>query len=144
MSAFTDYTENALLSHIFKDITWAKPSTIYVGLFTGAPGEDTPVENECVYTGYARVDAAAGSAIETGWSGITDADTGAGRQVTNAKAITFGANAGIDPVTITHLGVFDALTSGNLLFHASLSSSKTLNTGDVLSFSIGSIKIAID
>lgn len=144
MSALSDHLEESILEHIFKDVTYAKPATIYVGLFTSAPGEVDAPASECDYTGYARVDAAAGAAIGTGWSSVSNNDTGTGKKITNAKEITFGANQDETAQTVTHVGIFDTLTSGHMLFWSPLSSSKTLNQGDVLSFSIGSIKVVLD
>lgn len=144
MSAFTDYTETAVLNHIFKATEFSLPSNLYVALFTGAPGETASPSDECTYTGYARVDAAGGDTLTSGWTSVADADTGAGKQVTNAKAVTFAANQDAEAEVVTHLGIFDALTSGNMLVWSALATPKTLSTGDVLSFAIGAIKVALD
>lgn len=143
MSKFSDYLEVQLVNHIFRTPAYSAPSTIYVGLFTSDPtdaGSGTEVDPLGTWTDYARQDAADGAGKETGWDapGATDGTT------QNAKVITFPANNGASSVTVTHIGVFDAATSGNLLFHAPLASSKTLLQGDVLSFGIGAITVTLD
>jgi len=43
--------------------------------------------------------------------------------------------------TITHFGIFDALTTGNLLVHGALTTSKTIDTGDVFKIASGSLTV---
>lgn len=141
MSKMSDYLEAALVNHIFRGSAYAMPSTIYIGLHTADP-TDAASSNEVSttatsWTTYARQDAAGGAGIATGWDapGPTDGTT------QNAKVITFPSNDGVSSVTVTHIGIYTAITGGSLLFHAPLASSKTLLTGDVLSFAIGSITV---
>ena len=61
----------------------------------------------------------------------------------NAKALTFPANNGAGAVTVTHIGVYDASTGGNLLYHSPLTQAKTLQVGDVISFAVGSITVTL-
>jgi hypothetical protein len=88
----------------------------------------------------------------------TDADTGT--EVTgNAyarQAITFGAPSnGVSTNTaaiefpqatgswgtVSYVGIRDASTSGNLLYHTALDASKTIATGDVFRVAIGSLSV---
>ena len=46
-------------------------------------------------------------------------------------------------VSKSNLGIFDNSTGGNLLWHGSLTTSKTVNDGDTLEFSIGNIDLTI-
>lgn len=144
MSAFTDYTEEAVLNHIFRGVTYNKPIAIYVAMFTANPGENDAASTECAYSGYARKDAADAGALETGWTTIVNEPTGDGKQTSNAKTLTFAPNNGVDDVTVTHVGLYDASTNGNLLFWAELNEAKTLQSGDVLSFLPGDIVIVLD
>lgn len=143
MSNMTDYLETTLLNHIFKNTAYSVPANIYVGLHTGDPGEDAPPDNEVstagLWTNYARVDAGVGGGISSGWT-LGSAGTG---QVSNAKVVTFAAQNGAGTVTVTHVGLYDALTSGNMLFGASLAASKALAQGDVISFAIGSLVVTL-
>jgi len=59
----------------------------------------------------------------------TTASSGTGGVTSNNGSITFpspSASWG----TVTHFGIWDASTGGNLLFHGALTTSKTINNGD--------------
>jgi hypothetical protein len=45
--------------------------------------------------------------------------------------------------TITHIGIRDALTTGNLLYHTPLDASKTIATGDVFRIATGSLSVTL-
>ena len=69
--------------------------------------------------------------------------TVSGNLATNGSAIewpTASANWG----TITHVAIFDALTTGNMLVYAALTTSKTISTGDVLRIPAGDLDITLD
>jgi len=55
--------------------------------------------------------------------------SGTGGQTSNNGAITFPSPTA-SWGTVTHFGIFDAASSGNLLFHGALTASKTINSGD--------------
>lgn len=143
MSKMSDYLEEKLINHILRNSSFAMPSTIYIALFTDDPTDANVTANECStsaasWTTYARQDASGGiGGPASGWNapGSTDGTT------ENAKVITFPSNDGAPSVTVSHIGIYDQLTGGNLLFHAPLQSSKTLLQGDVLSFAAASITI---
>jgi hypothetical protein len=150
MAKFSDYLETRLLNHIFRQDTYASPTSIYIGLFTVAPADalGTPtgeVLSTSQWSNYGRVDAAngngtTGAATVTGWE-VPNATQGS---TSNAKVITFAANNGAASVTIKGIGIFDGnSTSANLLFHSLLATEKTLLTGDVLSFGENSITVTL-
>ena len=115
------------------------PSGIHLALFTADPtdaGSGAQVST-AAWPAYERQDAAQGAAISTGWTAAANGVT------SNAKVVSFPANNGAAPVTVTHVGLFDASSSGNLLYHSPLAQSKTLQPGDVLSFAIGSLQISV-
>jgi hypothetical protein len=62
---------------------------------------------------------------------------------TNAAAIEFAAASGGNWGTITHVAIFDALTSGNMLGWAALSSSRTINDGDIIRIPAGDLDITL-
>ena len=39
MSAASDYLESAIVNHIFRTDSFAKPATVYIALFTAAPSD---------------------------------------------------------------------------------------------------------
>lgn len=121
MSALSDYLEVELVKHIFRTGSFTKPTALYVALYTAAPG-DTGGGTEVTGTGYARINLAP---LDANW----DATSGTDGLTANTTTITFGtptANWG----TITHFGIHSAVTSGNLLFHGALNSTKIVNSGD--------------
>lgn len=140
MSKFSDYTEANILNTTLKGIAFPVPTTVYIALFTADPTDANTTANEVqtsAWSTYVRKDAADGGAITTGWSSPS------GGASANAKAITFPANDGAS-ITVTHIGLYDAITGGNLLYHGPLTNSKTLLTSDVLSFAIGAISVQLN
>jgi hypothetical protein len=61
----------------------------------------------------------------------------------NGAAITF-PQATASWGTVTHFGILDAATSGNLLCWGALSASKTIDAGDTPSFAAGELDITLD
>ncbi len=126
----SDYLENKLVDHIFRAQSFSAPATLYVALFTAAPS-DSGGGTEVSGGSYARVSVTSALANWAGTqsAGSTTASSGTGGATSNNGAITFPsptANWG----TVTHFGIFDAASSGNLLFHGALTASKTINSGD--------------
>lgn len=133
MSAMSDYLEGQIRAHIFRTASFTKPTTLAVGLFTAAPN-DAGGGTEVTGGSYARV---AVNPADANWTAASATDG----VTTNAAAITFPAptaNWG----TVTHFGIFDATTTGNLLFHGALSASRTINNGDAApQFAAGALSI---
>lgn len=129
MSDFSNFLENALIDHILRNTAYAKPTTIYVGLFT-TPSSDAGPGIEVAGGSYARVQVGPSLAAWTQTQGGTgSASSGTGGQSANAADTIFPAptaNWG----TVTHFGLFDAVAGGNLLFQAALAAPKTINGGD--------------
>lgn len=140
MSQFSDYSERNIIETTLRGSPFPVPAGVFIALFTADPTDADATENEVnlsVWPNYVRKDAADGAAIASGWAAPVNGVS------TNAKVITFPANNGEGAVTVTHIGMYDAQAGGNLLYHAPLTSSKTLLQGDVLSFGIGSITVTI-
>jgi hypothetical protein len=140
MSKFSNYTEQNIIETTLRGATFPVPAKTYLALFTADPTDANIIANEVQVSGwpaYARQDAASGAAISTGWSAPADGVT------SNAKVLTFAANNGAAPVTVTHMAIYDSLTGGNMLYHAPLVSSKTLLVGDVISFGIAAITVTV-
>lgn len=133
MSALSDYLENALLDHIFRNSTFTRPANIYVALYTAAPS-DAGGGTEVSGGSYAR------QAIATGASSGWDASSGGA--TANTATTTFPTATG-NWGTITHVGLFDAVTGGNLLFHGALAASKVISSGDIFRFNAGDIDVSL-
>lgn len=141
MSKFSNYTEENVIQSTLRGAAFPVPSGIYLALFTADPTDANVNANEvstASLPAYVRQDTAAGGAISSGWTSPANGVS------SNAKAITFPANNGTATVTATHLGLYDAITGGNLLYHSSLVLPKSLLVGDVVSFGIGAISITLD
>jgi hypothetical protein len=147
MGAMSDYLENKLIDHVFRAVSYTAPSAIYVGLFTTAPNDANSGGVEVSGGSYARVNLAPSTtnwAATNGATTTTNPSSGTSGTTSNNSAITFAAptaNWG----TIVAVGVYDASTSGNLLFYANLTASKTVNNGDAApSFAISQLTFQID
>jgi len=62
--------------------------------------------------------------------------------VASSGTITFPAVVGAN-VTITHIGIYDAASTGNLLYHTPLDLAKTLTVDDVMSVASGGISVTL-
>lgn len=130
MGAKTDYLENKIIDWLLRGQVFSPPATVYIGLLTAAPS-DAGGGTEVTGGSYARV--AVTSAL-TAWAGTqsagsTTASTGTGGTTSNNAAITFPAptaNWG----QVTHFGIFDAASAGNMLIWSALTTPKTINNGD--------------
>lgn len=125
MSALSDYAELKVLDHLLGTATFTKPSAVYIG-HAGESLADDASGTETSGNGYAR-------------QAITFAAASSGSAVSNAT-VNFPAATGSQG-TITHFGIFDASSGGNLLCHGAFDSSKTIATGDILRINSGSITI---
>jgi hypothetical protein len=132
MSSFTDYLENKVLDYVFGSLaTFSKP-TVYIGLFSAAPS-DTGGGTELSSTGgYVRV--AAGSLTVSGTSPTL---------ATNGAAIEWAAASANWSAAVTHLALFDASTAGNMLAWAPLTTSRTVNSGDVFRIPAGDLDVTL-
>lgn len=140
MSKFSDYTETNIIQSTLRGVGFPVPTGIFIALFTADPTDANVTAGEVqtsAMPAYVRQNAAGAGTIDTGWTAPANGVS------SNAKTITFPANNGAGPVVVTHIGVYDAATSGNLLYHAPLTTPKTLQVGDVLSFGIGAIVVTV-
>jgi len=125
MDAKSNYLENAILNHILRNVALTSPTTVYAALFTVTPSD------------------AGGGTEVTGGSYARQAVTfsaPSGGVCTNSGSLTYpvaSANWG----NIVAMGIFDALTVGNLLYYGPLSTPKTIEIGDQISFANAAISI---
>jgi hypothetical protein len=128
MAEFTNYLENKILDHVLNNTSYTSPTTVYVGLFTTAP-TDTTSGTEVSGGSYARQ--------------VLSVSTASDGVVTSDADVTF-PQATASWGTIVALGVHDALSSGNLLMYTDLTTSKTIDEGDILKVSTGSLTVTLD
>jgi hypothetical protein len=137
MGALTNAAEDEVIKHIFRTGSWTKPTTLYVALFTAAPGE-AGGGTEVTGGSYARVASTPGDA---NWA----ATVGGDGTTSNLAAITFPAPTA-DWGQATHWGIFfDEATAGTLRIYAALTTPKTINNGDAApSFGVGALTYQSD
>jgi hypothetical protein len=121
--SISNYAENKILDHVTGETAWTMPTTVYVKLHTGDPGEAATSNAASETTRKAASWAAASSG-----SIATDATL----EWTNVAATE----------TITHWSLWDAATSGNALWTGALSSSAAVTAGDT--FQITSLTLSLD
>ena len=125
MSAMSDYLENEILDHILGTGAYTMPTTVYIGLST-ASMNDNASGTEISGNNYARQSVAFSAA--------------SGGTTSNSGNIEFPAATG-SWGTITHFGIWDALTTGNMLLHGAFTSGKIISTGDILRITAGDLDI---
>jgi len=129
MAGLSRYAQRELLDHLMKVGAYTAPTHIYVALFTDS-------STECTGTDYARE-------ICDSWDAATDADPCV---VDNTGIIDFGTAGAGDWGTISHFRLSDAATGAtNWLTDATeLTTSKTINSGDPVTFPAGDLDITLD
>lgn len=114
----TNYLETAILN-LLRGMSITAPATVYMALYFNSPGESGQSGTEVSYTGYARQPVA--------FSAPAALNGGIGVQ--NSADITF-AQASVSVGTVTHIGVLDSLTGGNMLLYAELTESLVINANE--------------
>jgi hypothetical protein len=141
--ALSDYVENNAIDYIFRAQAWSIGATFFVGLSTAACS-DSSVGTEVTGGSYARASVTRSLANFAGTqsAGSTTASSGTGGQTSNNAAISFATpSAGWG--TVTHFFISDASSAGNLILCQALTTSKTINSGDSVSFSIGALTVTL-
>lgn len=142
--ALTDFAENKVVDATLRAQAIGTPVTWYVALYTVCPTDST-AGTEVSGGAYARVAVTAGLAAFSGTqgAGTTVASTGTGGTVSNNAVWTFPTpTAGWG--TVVCWGVTDAATVGNIWIYSALTVSKTINTGDAVSFAAGAATYQAD
>lgn len=125
MAEISNYLENALINATLRNTTYTSPATVYVGLYTTDP-TDANTGTEVSGGSYARQSVSFGAPSD----GLSASDA----DVTFPQAT---ANWG----TVGWIGILDADTGGNLLYHTVLDAAKTIETGDI--FKIASTNLTV-
>lgn len=127
MAEMSNYLENALINATLRNTSYTSPAAVYVSLHTADP-TDAGSGAEVSGNAYAR-------------KAATFASPSNGVSATSAD-VTFDQATG-SWGTITHIGIWDASTSGNLLYHTPLTTSKAIDTGDIFKIASGSLTVTL-
>jgi hypothetical protein len=127
MAEISNYLENALINGTLRGTTFTAPAAVYVSLHTADP-TDAGTGTEVSGGSYIR-QAATFGAPSNGVS-TTTAD------ITYPQAT---ASYG----TVGWIGIWDAQTTGNMLYHTALDTSKAIDTGDIFKIASGSLTVTL-
>ena len=125
MAEISNYLENALINGTLRGTTYTAPTTTYLALYTSDP-TDADTGTEVTGGSYVRQ----AITFSSPSNGVTS----------NSSAIEF-PQATADWGIISYVGIRDAVTSGNLLYHTPLDASKTIANGDI--FKITSTNLSV-
>ncbi len=123
----SNYLENALINATLRNTSYTSPATVYVSLHTADP-TDAGTGTEVSGGSYARKSAT--------FAAPSNGVSASSADVTFDQAT---ASWGL----ITHIGIWDALTTGNLLYHTPLTTSKTIDSGDIFKIASGSLTVTL-
>jgi hypothetical protein len=129
MAEMSNYLEVALLNATLNGTTYTAPATVYVSLWTSDP-TDAGSGTEVSGGSYARTAVSFATASGTSGNVLNDAD------------VTF-PTATASWGTVGWIGINDAATSGNLLYHTALDTSKTIDSGDIFKISTGNLSVTL-
>ena len=127
MSEISTYLENALINATLRNTTYTSVATVYVSLFTSDP-----------------TDAGSGTEVSGGSYARTAVTFGApsnGTSLNNAD-VTFPTCTAAWG-TVGWIGINDALSSGNLLYHTALDAAKTIDSGDIFKIATGNLSVQL-
>jgi hypothetical protein len=125
MSELSNFLEGELYDHVMRNLAYTAPATLYLALFTTDP-TDADSGAEVSGGSYARETVAFGAPTD-----------GVG---SNSSAVTF-TTASAAWGTVTHFGIYDAVSAGNLLFHTILTASKVVGDGDTFKVNSGDLTV---
>lgn len=125
--SFSNFLESEILDHVFGGNAYTAPGTLYLALFTSNPDEDGS-GTEVSGTSYARTSVAF---------------TVSGNTASNTAAVEF-PTAGGSWGTVSHVGIYDASSAGNLMAYAALTTSKAIESGDVFRIPAGDLDITLN
>jgi hypothetical protein len=129
MAEMSNFLENALINATLRNTTYTSVATVYVSLWTSDPTD-------------------AGSGTEVSTSGTSYARTAvtfgapSGGASTNSADVTF-PTATASWGTVGWIGINDAATSGNLLYHTALDTAKAIDSGDIFKISTGNLSVTL-
>lgn len=148
----SNHLENEILDHVLGEGSRNyTPTDLFVGLFSNSGGGAATA-----------LESGTNSTSGTGNFGFYEINNGSyARQAVNFNAASSGSatnngavtfpqatadydSAGSQGNTVTHIGIMDASTGGNVIFFGALSTSKTVTSGDVFQINDAAITISLE
>ena len=156
--SFTNYLEEALLNHVFRNRlsdggavqsnSFTRPDYIYVSLHTGAQTTADTAAGPEVQTTY--IGNPSGYARKKVFFSAPAQEGGGSAEIVNSAAVYFDValvnwDDGSGPAEqVTHYGLFDAATNGNCLGFTNVTTPLTVTANQVVSFPAGAIKVRLN
>lgn len=138
MAGASTYTKNNILKALLQGTALPLPAGTYVSLHTADPGATGANEVTVgAFPAYVRRKAEGAGAMGTGWTTATAGSS------SNTNQLTYPSNNGAGSVTVTHFAIWDALSGGNCINSAALTTSRTLAVSDILVFDVGSLVVTV-
>lgn len=129
--SLSNYSENLVLTWLLTNTAVTRPTAWYASTHTADPGE----------TGANETTTGADADYVRKSTTFTDGSSGSS---SNEAGITWTVASGSGGYTITHVGLWDAATSGNCLAVGALYASHTVSASSVVSFAIGDLVVTLD
>ena len=127
MAEMSNFLENALINATLRNTSYTSPAAVYIGLDTSDP-TDANTGTEGSGGSYTRTAVTMGAPS----NGVS----------TNTAAVEFPQASG-SWGTVGWIGILDATSSGNLLYHTALDTSKTISSGDIFKIAIGGLSVTL-
>lgn len=134
MANFSNYLERALLGVSLCGSSFTAPSTVYISLATSLNSDGDSYTEVTTNIGYARKPAL-----------FVAPTSGPAWRTYLASNVTF--DAATSPWgTVTHVAIYDSATigAGNMLYWGALSSSRAVQTNDVVELALGSSGLTVE
>lgn len=134
MTNFSNYLEQQLLGVSLLGSSFTAPATVYLSLATSIASDGDSFTEVATNTAYARL------AID-----FSEPTSPNDYTVVNSSDLTF-ATATTPWGTVAHFGIFDTETigAGNLLYWGDLTTSRSVQTNDVLEVLAGNLTVRLD
>lgn len=120
----TNTLERQIIRHFFRNTSQTPATTLYAACLTAVADEEAGSVTALGSTSRQAV------AFDDDTAGVTQ----------NTAAVTFSIGAS---GTVTHIGIYDASTSGNLLFVVALDASRAVVNGDELEIAAGDLTLTV-
>jgi len=128
VAAMSDYLETKILDYVLRDTADWAPSAIWLSLHTADPTDDDGGEVSAGSFTYGRQAITFNAAHATAGT------------ATNSSVEEF---SNMPASAVTHIGLHDAETAGNLLFHGALTAPKTVADGDTIKVAAAAITVTL-
>ncbi len=133
----SQYLKQKLLNLPLGGAAFSAPATVYFAAFTVSPTQKTDTATEPTGNNYSRVSVTNNT---TNFPTATLTGDGTRYQKLNAAALNFPAPSG-SWGNISAIGIYDASTSGNLLYYMPLATPQAVNAANPLSFPANTIQV---